>query len=133
MQAAISVVAAVIERDGRILICRRAARDSHPLKWEFPGGKVRTGETPQAALIRELYEELGVRAEICEELARYRWQYPGAGPIELIFYRAELLEGEPVNRVFAEILWELPERLPTHDFLEADRKFIRELAARKAR
>ncbi len=129
----ISVVAAVIERDGRVLICQRAAHDSHPLKWEFPGGKVRGGETPAEALLRELHEELGVRAEICGELTRYRWQYSGADPIELVFYRARLLEGEPVNRVFAQIRWESPAKLVEYDFLEADRQFILGLAARTER
>jgi len=123
------VVAAIIERDGRILICRRSSRDSHPLKWEFPGGKVRPDEDPRAALRRELLEELGVDAEIGEEIARCQWRYQGAPPLLLIFYRARMTTGEPVNRVFAEIRWELPERLPDHDFLEADRELVRRLAA----
>ncbi|MGB9605590.1 MAG: (deoxy)nucleoside triphosphate pyrophosphohydrolase [Bryobacteraceae bacterium] len=128
VKTSVTVVAAVIKQQGRILICQRSARDSHPLKWEFPGGKMRPGETPRQALARELDEELGIRAEIGEELARYRWQYPGAAPIELIFYSARVAEGEPVNRVFAQILWETPDRLAAHDFLDADREFVGELA-----
>lgn len=130
MQPAVLVVAAVIERDGRILVCQRAASDSHPLKWEFPGGKVRPGEHPREALRRELREELGIEAEIAEELARYEWRYVGKPPIELVFYRARLRAGEPQNRVFAEIRWERPERLHALDFLEADRDFIRRLVSR---
>ena len=53
-----TVVAGILERDGRILICQRKADQAHPLKWEFPGGKVEAGEEPEAALQRELNEEL---------------------------------------------------------------------------
>ncbi|MGA9625820.1 MAG: NUDIX domain-containing protein, partial [Bryobacteraceae bacterium] len=56
----VQVVAGVIERQGRCLICRRKREQSHPLKWEFPGGKVEPGETPEQALTRELEEELGI-------------------------------------------------------------------------
>jgi 8-oxo-dGTP diphosphatase len=128
METPLTVVAAVIERDGRILICRRSSHDSHPLKWEFPGGKVRPGEDPASALRRELVEELGVHAEVGDEIARCEWRYAEGPPLLLIFYRARIVAGEPVNRVFAEIRWELPERLPDHDFLEADRELVRQLA-----
>jgi 8-oxo-dGTP diphosphatase len=128
METPLTVVAAVIERDGRILICRRSSHDSHPLKWEFPGGKVRPGEDPASALRRELVEELGVHADIGDEIARCEWRYEEGPPLLLIFYRARIVAGEPVNRVFAEIRWELPERLPDHDFLEADRALVRQLA-----
>ena len=66
------VVAAVIERDGRILIGQRKSTDPHPLKWEFPGGKVEPQETPEHALIRELAEELGIQATIGAELPGLR-------------------------------------------------------------
>jgi len=131
MEPPLVVVAAIIERDGRILICRRASSDSHPLKWEFPGGKVRPGEDPASALRRELWEELGVHVEIGDEIARCGWRYQGGPPLLLIFYRTRITAGEPVNRVFAEIRWELPERLPDHDFLEADREIVRQLARRE--
>lgn len=121
------VVAAVIERGGRVLICRRRATDAHPLKWEFPGGKVQPGETPQAALRRELEEELGLKVRISEELARYSYCYPGRAPILLIFYRAEAPEHEPREDAFAEVRWERPERIPDYDLLEADRIFVSRL------
>lgn len=129
MEHKVTVVAAVIERAGRILVCQRGPRDSHPLKWEFPGGKVRPGEHPREALRRELREELGVEADIGEELARTEWRYPGMEPIELVFYRARLRRGEPQNRVFAGIRWERLEDLAALDFLEADRDFVRRLAS----
>src|SRR5580698_3658914 len=71
------IVAAVIERsDRRILIGQRRREDTSPLEWEFPGGKVEEGETPEAALARELQEELNVTLEKCAEMARARYKYP---------------------------------------------------------
>ena len=63
------VVAGIIERDGEILICQRRRDDSHALKWEFPGGKVERGESPEEALERELREELDIQAKIGPQLA----------------------------------------------------------------
>jgi len=123
----LEVVAAILEREGRILICQRTARQSHALKWEFPGGKVEPGETPAQALARELEEELGIRGARGEEVARYPYEYPGKRPVLLIFLRVTHYEGEPQNLIFADIRWEPPQRLPDFDFLEGDRDFIRAL------
>lgn len=125
-----TVVAAVIERGGRILIGQRKNFGQHPLKWEFPGGKVEPGETPEAATIRELEEELGIYARVEAERMRYQYQYPGRPPILLIFYRILEFEREPENRDFEQICWELPERLADYDFLEGDAEFIRSLTPR---
>jgi 8-oxo-dGTP diphosphatase len=122
------VVAAILESEGRILICRRTARQSHPLKWEFPGGKVEPGETASQALARELEEELGITDAIGEEVSRYEYAYPGKAPVVLIFIRVTRFSGEPVNLIFQEIRWEPPERLSAFDFLEGDLDFIRSLA-----
>jgi len=99
----LQVVAAILEREGRILICRRTAQQSHPLKWEFPGGKVEPGETPDAALARELEEELAVSGAAGEEITRYEYCYPGKDPIELIFLRVTQFSGEPRNLIFHEV------------------------------
>lgn len=125
-----TVVAAVIEREGRILIGQRKNAGHHPLKWEFPGGKVEPGETPEAATIRELQEELAIRARVDQEIMRYEYQYPSRPPILLIFYRVVDFAGEPENRDFEQIRWELPGRLTSYDFLEGDAEFIRSLTAR---
>jgi 8-oxo-dGTP diphosphatase len=124
----VQVVAAIIEREGRILICRRTAAQSHPLQWEFPGGKVEPGETPEAALARELEEELGIHDAAGEEMTRYDFAYPDKPPIHLIFIRVSRYTGEPRNLIFDEMRWELPERLPSFDFVEGDRDFIRGIA-----
>ena len=122
----LQVVAAVIQRQGRILICRRRPDQSHPLKWEFPGGKVEPGETPGQALARELEEELGIAGATGKEIARYQYAYPGKRPILLIFYRVDEFSGEPANRIFHEVRWEPPETMAQFDFLEGDIEFIRE-------
>ncbi len=129
------VVAAVVEREGRILIGQRKSGGKHPLKWEFPGGKVELGEEPRAALARELREELAIAAEIGEQLDRYDVRY-GDGPLtDLIFYRVTRFEGEPQNLDFEQITWELPRRLRDYDFLAGDIAFIGKLleSARIAR
>lgn len=125
-----TVVAAVIERGGRILIGQRKNIGHHPLKWEFPGGKVEPGEAPEQATIRELEEELAIRARVDGEIMRYQFEYPGRTPILLIFYRILDFEGEPENRDFEQIRWEVPERLSDYDFLEGDAEFIRSLTPR---
>lgn len=119
------VVAAVIKREGRVLICQRAAGKRHALKWEFPGGKVEPGEEPRQALARELEEELGIRAMIGAEIVRYAHEYPGRPPILLVFFRVEEFAETPVNREFADMVWEVPQRLPEYDFLEGDVEFVR--------
>lgn len=123
-----TVVAAVMERDDRILIGQRRSTDPHPLKWEFPGGKVEPGESPEDALIRELREELGVNVTVGPEITRYVYQYPRRPPIELIFYRIAEFGGEPLNLAFQQIVWAAPERLREYDFLDGDIQFLRLLS-----
>jgi 8-oxo-dGTP diphosphatase len=123
-----SVVAAVIEKDGRILIGQRRADTAHALKWEFPGGKVEADETPAAALVRELREELEIEAEAGPEIRRYQYNYPGRSPILLIFFKVDRFHGEPRNLIFERIAWALPRDLPSYDFLEGDVEFVRALA-----
>ena len=124
----VQVVAALLERGDNVLICRRTADQSNALKWEFPGGKVEPGETPEQALARELEEELEIRASLGREIARYEFAYPGKRPIELIFFRVTSFEGEPRNLIFSEMRWEPRRNLPSFDFVEGDRDFIRSYA-----
>jgi len=120
-----TVVAAVIERWGRVLVGQRKPGGNHPLKWEFHGGKVEACETPEAAAVRELMEELGIRARVAGEITRYEYQYPGRSRILLIFYRVVDFDGEPQNLDFAQLNWVLPEQLRDLDFLEGDVDFVR--------
>lgn len=124
----IKVAAALIVRDGKILVGQRKKADSHGLKWEFPGGKVERGESPRDALARELEEELGIQARIGPEVVRYTWSYPKRATILLIFHKVIEFGGEPQSLAFERIEWELPERLPGYDFLDGDVDFVRRLA-----
>jgi 8-oxo-dGTP diphosphatase len=125
----IKVAAALIVRDGRILIGQRKKADSHGLKWEFPGGKIERGESTVDALARELEEELGIQARIGREVVRYTWSYPKRATILLMFHRVTDFIGDPQSLAFERIAWEHPERLPEYDFLEGDVDFVRRLAA----
>src|ERR1700682_206989 len=130
-----TVVAAVIEREERrLLIGQRRRDDSSPLKWEFPGGKVREGEAAEAALARELREELGVTLTKCVELGRVRHHY-AASPeeLEIRFFAATLAEGEASSLCFEQIAWVLPKELGEFDFLAANRELIANLATGRIR
>jgi len=122
------VVAAILERAGRVLIGRRQPAQSHPLKWEFPGGKVEPGESPPQALARELEEELGILDAAGEEIVRYQYAYPGKAAITLIFFRVSSFQGEPRNVIFHEMRWEPRENLGRFDFVEGDLPFLRGFA-----
>jgi 8-oxo-dGTP diphosphatase len=87
------VVAALIWKDGKILICQRTRHQVMPLKWEFPGGKIEEGEQPRDALRRELDEERGINAVIGYEVARIRHQYPNHTKVELRFYAVHKYSG----------------------------------------
>jgi len=126
-----TVVAAVIERDGQVLIGQRPAGKRHALKWEFPGGKVEPGESAQDALRRELEEELAIQAVIGDSITEYEYAYPGRKPIRLIFFAVGEFTGNIENRVFQEVVWEARERLPSYDFLEGDLDFVRALAGKR--
>jgi len=125
----LQVVAALIEHQGKILACQRARGERFELMWEFPGGKVETGETLEQALVRELREELDINAKIGPEVFRMKHAYEELGePIELIFLLASAPADQIQNRVFEKIVWRTPESLPELDFLPADRELISKLA-----
>jgi 8-oxo-dGTP diphosphatase len=127
------VTAAVIERDGKVLICRRRADQHHPGKWEFPGGKLEPGEQPAESLRRELHEELGIRALPGSLITSYDYAYPGRKPIRLVFFRVAEFAEEPDYSQFDEVRWAAAEDLPGYDFLEGDIEFVRDLAAGRFR
>jgi 8-oxo-dGTP diphosphatase len=122
-----TVVAAVIVRGQEILVCQRRAQGDHPLKWEFPGGKVEPGESLESALHRELKEELGIVALDAQEITRYQFAYPGKQPIQLVFFSINDFSGDLNNFVFEQIEWSRREELVRYDFLEGDVDFVRAL------
>ncbi len=126
----ITVVAALIRDDGKLLVCQRKRGTSFAMMWEFPGGKVKPGETLEQALVRELEEELGTQAAIGSEVYRAQHRYAELSePIELIFFQAELNPKSVRNLVFEEILWRAPSSLPELNFLPADKELVEKLAS----
>jgi 8-oxo-dGTP diphosphatase len=123
-----SVVAGLIIKDGKILVCQRTRHQVMPLKWEFPGGKIEEGEQPREALHRELDEELGIDATIGQEVSRIVHTYPSGGSVELRFFAVHQYAGDIENRIFKDVQWAEPKHLPSYDFLEADRGLVQELA-----
>jgi 8-oxo-dGTP diphosphatase len=123
------VVAAVIERaDRRLLIGQRRRHDSSPLKWEFPGGKVEPGETPEQALARELREELGATLVRSVVIGRADYQYSDGEMLTVTFFAAEMARGEIRPGPFEKVAWVLPKELGEYDFLPANAPVIAELA-----
>jgi mutator protein MutT len=119
------VVAALIEREGRLLVCQRKRTGISPLLWEFPGGKVHDGERPEQALVRELAEELDVTVRVGPELYRTRHRYPELpDELELRFFAADIVSGTPRNLAFERIAWVCPQDLSAMEFLPADRELI---------
>jgi mutator protein MutT len=123
----VHVSAGILVRDGAVLACQRAPDQSHPGKWEFPGGKREPGETMAECLRRELREELGIEAEVGAELLQHEHTYPGRPAVALVFFRVDRFAGEPRNLVFAAIRWVPIDALQQLDFLEADRELIARL------
>ena len=124
---AIRVVAAVTRRGDAILVTRRPDRPGRPGQWEFPGGKVEEGEREEAALAREILEELGCDVAVGPLLLRHRHRYPDL-EVELAFFACTLAPGaEPAPLGVAEIAWARAGTLGRYDFLEADRAVLAEL------
>ena len=125
------VAAALIVRGGEVLICQRRADQPMALQWEFPGGKIEPGESPEQALARELREELGIEASIGPHVTHVRHNYRHGGAVDLQFFAVREFSGDLENRIFAQVRWTRLEDLPNYDFLAADRGLIRDLASGK--
>lgn len=121
------VAGLILGDDGRILITQRRADQALPLQWEFPGGKVEPGESPVAALVRELSEELGVTARIGRIWEVLHHAYPDFDLVMLV-YACRLAPGPPPRAVeVADLAWVAPADLPTWDILPADRPLVARL------
>lgn len=122
-----TVIAAVIERDGKILIARRKKGMFMEQKWEFPGGKLEPGETAEACLKRELREELGIEAAIGEFIGSGTHPFSCCSTIHLLAYRATYVSGDMQLTDHDEIRWVLPSELGQYDFPQADRPILKRL------
>lgn len=124
----ITVTAGILTDGERVLVCQRRAGGRFPLKWEFPGGKVEDGEAPEAALRRELREELAIEADVGPEIYRTDHRYPNGFTVRLLFFRVFRYAGTPTNRAFERIEWVRRGDLAGYDFLEADRALADRMA-----
>jgi 8-oxo-dGTP diphosphatase len=125
------VAAALIVREGQVLIGQRRPDQPMALLWEFPGGKIEAGESPQQALARELSEELGIQAAIGKPVTRIRHNYRHGGAVDLQFFAVNEFTGEIDNQIYQQVRWVRLEDLTAYEFLAADRGLIRDLAAGK--
>ena len=123
----IAVSAAIVVRDGRVMLCRRRDEGDQALKWEFPGGKLEAGETPEAALERELAEELRISTRT-GRIYDVKRHMSGGRDILLMFFRSEILSGEPEPLECSAVTFVLPEELPGFDLAPADMEIAQRIA-----
>ncbi len=121
------VTAAILQRNGKILIARRK-QGRHAGKWEFPGGKVDAGETPEACLARELHEEFGIDVEVGAAFAESVYDYRH-GTIRLLAYHVYWDGDELQPRDHDKFVWLPPAELPAYDLLPADLPLAEKLAS----
>lgn len=117
------VTAAVIRREGRILIAQRAVDDELPLLWEFPGGKLEPGETLEECIRREMQEELGVEIRVTGILSTSLYHFDDK-EIHFTVYNAEITKGEPALYVHNDLRWVKPSELKDYDFMPPDLLFL---------
>ena len=123
-----TVVGGIIYQNKKILICQRKEVGDHPLKWEFPGGKVRDFEENQEALRRELKEELNIEIIEISFFDEYLYEYKELSKkLKLVFYHILQFEGEVQNLVHRQLKWIDISNLSDYDFLEGDHKIINKL------
>lgn len=131
MMPTLRVTCALIEEDSRVLLAQRAPGKSQAGKWEFPGGKIHDGESPEACLVREIREELGCEIEVGEPLTPVEHAYPN-GIISLIPFRCRIRSGHPHALEHSALAWTGAEHLTSYDLAEADKPIAREYLARRA-
>ena len=122
------VSAAIITNsDNEILICRRGPGGSCQFLWEFPGGKIEQGESPEECLIRECLEELEIEIEVLDLFEQTKYSYPER-EIEFMFFSASLKKGVPTLNVHNSIKWVSPDMLKEYEFCPADVFVVERLA-----
>lgn len=120
------VTAAIILRDKSILIAQRAQGQNLATKWEFPGGKIESGETPQECLKREIKEELNVDIEVLDFFAESIYTYD-RGTIKLMAFWCKWLSGDMILNVHSRIEWVKLHELDLYDYSPADIPFVEKL------
>lgn len=127
--APLLVAAAVVLRGGKVLLTRRMKGVHLADLWEFPGGKLEPGESPEAAVVRECHEELGVEVRVRDIMDVTFHRYPGKDVL-LLFYECELVRGEIQHLGVADHAWVEPHAVPDHPLPPADENVVRKLLER---
>lgn len=117
------VTCALIKRGDEILITQRSEEMSHPLMWEFPGGKLFPGESPERGLMREIMEELNIKIKVEQLLPSVKHDY-GSLRIKLIPFICSIESGEIIPTEHKEVKWLRKDDLSKYSLLEADLKII---------
>ncbi|MEJ5347274.1 MAG: (deoxy)nucleoside triphosphate pyrophosphohydrolase [Desulfosoma sp.] len=126
-----TVTAAILQRDGCVLLAQRPASDTLAFLWEFPGGTLEPGETPEECLCREILEELGIEVEVLSFFAENRHRYDH-GEIRLMAYKVRWVLGEIKPSVHAQVRWVPLKDLHHYAMAPADRPFVRRLLDEQA-
>lgn len=113
------VTAAIILQKGNVFIARRAPKEKHAGGWEFPGGKIESGETPEECLKRELFEEFGIYTKINDFIVESIYDYP-KGTIRLLAYLVDVIDGDINLNVHDAYDWVEPHNLQKYNLLPAD-------------
>lgn len=124
----IEVVAGIVVEHGRVLVAQRHRNQSFPLLWEFPGGKIEAGESPQDALAREFREELGIVVEIQSPYGAVEYSGKDGRALRVRFYLARRVQGSPRALEVEAVAWVPAKDLPRVDFIPANRKIVNRLA-----
>ena len=120
------VVAALIWRDEKFMICQRPAHKARGLLWEFVGGKVEDGETKEEALVRECREELGISLSVGDVFMQVEHEYPDL-TVRLTLFHAFIASGEPQKLEHNDIRWITPQEIPNYDFCPADVEILQKI------
>lgn len=123
----VEVVAALIWKNGKFMICQRPAHKARGLLWEFVGGKVEPGETKEQALVRECREELAVTVAVQDEFMSLVHEYPDI-TIHLTVFNAYIAEGVPQLLEHNDVRWIPPKEIKNYDFCPADNKILEKIA-----
>ena len=124
----VDVVAALICRDGKILICQRPAHKARGLLWEFVGGKVEPGESKEVALMRECREELAIVVDVGDLFCEVTHEYPDI-TVRLSLFFARIVEGVPQLLEHHDLRWVFPSEMPGYDFCPADLGIVARIAS----
>ncbi|HIU78001.1 MAG TPA: (deoxy)nucleoside triphosphate pyrophosphohydrolase [Candidatus Avilachnospira avicola] len=120
---AVQVVAALIWREGRFMICQRPKHKTRGLLWEFVGGKTEAGETREQALVRECREELDIEISVGELFMELDHDYPDLY-VHLSLYNACIKKGEPRLLEHNDLRWIKPSEIPDYQFCPADKEIL---------